>query len=359
VLTAKPPLLKDLKYSIEIDQEGYPVFSGLRVDDEELLQDIFQNLQRALPENLRSKILTCLESKKWAWVDAFDAPLVAQFVEYQEDADTVKWIFLGGVESQLRLDDIEVDEWNRFHAYVGPFEIPATLSRKAHASFLNLLSHRKKMPEFKFFREGSSLKSEDWNNVYLANETGWELAAPHPYLAEGLQSLQPLLPENPKILVAGAGRGHDAVFLSQTIKNSQVCALDFAPEALKDFQKQYSSFNRSNLEYRQEDVFAFLEKQPAASWDMVFEHTFFCAISPLHRKKYVDEVLRILKPQGLWLGLFFLLEHRGGPPFALTQWELREFVRKSFAIKKWERISHKSPKGRLHSELWTVFCKQS
>jgi len=98
------------------------------------------------------------------------------------------------------------------------------------------------------------------------------------------------------------------------------------------------------------------------SVDAIFEHTFFCAIDPLRRKEYVQEVLRVLKPKtGKWFGIFFLLEHPIGPPFALTQWELREFVQKTFDTKMdilaWERIEQ-SPQQRIHKELWAVLSKK-
>ncbi len=68
--------------------------------------------------------------------------------------------------------------------------------------------------------------------------------------------------------------------------------------------------------------------------------------------------MRVIKPGGFWSGIFFLLEHEGGPPFSLTQWELREYTRKGFGIKSWERLEI-SPPGRLKKELWAEFERNS
>ena len=67
------------RYTIEIDEEGFPIFSGYRVDDPELLHSLFQNLKRADPTDLRSSLVTYCDNEL-CFVDAFSAPLVAQSV---------------------------------------------------------------------------------------------------------------------------------------------------------------------------------------------------------------------------------------------------------------------------------------
>ncbi|MEO5667702.1 MAG: methyltransferase domain-containing protein [Bdellovibrionota bacterium] len=348
------PALKEIAHALEIDEEGYPIFSGLRIHDEEVLVDIFSHLQRSQPELLRSKLITCLEGKNWAWINAFDAVLVAQSVQCTPEG-IVELEFLGGLKETVKLEDFEIDEWNRFHAVVGSMAIPAVLSRKAQATLLNLIADRRELPNFARFRDPKAVKVSEktfWSEVYASGQDGWELGAAHPVLAT--QEWQRF--KGARVLVPGSGRGHEAAFLATSIPASQITALDIAPEALEAARARYGDLK--NLVFENHDVFEFLKTQSDASWDLIFEHTFFCAIDPLKREEYVREVGRVLKPGGLWLGIFFLLEHPGGPPFAVTQWELREFTKKTFDIHAWKRIAE-NPSGRTYKELWAEFSRRS
>jgi ubiquinone/menaquinone biosynthesis C-methylase UbiE len=351
---SRPETLSEISKKLEIDEDGYPIFGGLRLHDEDVLGEVFSNLQRILVGEMRSKLVTCVDGT-WAWIDAFDAPLVAQSAKLRSDS-VVELEFLGGRSFEVPLNTLEVDEWDRFHASVGDAAIPAVLSRKAQAAFLNAYSQLRPIPghEFRRFRSplNAPAKAEFWSEAYRNKQDGWELAASHPRLKER----EWIAFEDSKILIPGAGRGHDAAFFAETLPRARVVALDFAPEAKRDALALHPG--HSNLIYETNDVFAFLKAQPDHSLDMVFEHTFFCAIDPLQRSHYIKELARVLKPAAPWIGIFFLLEHDGGPPYALTQWELREFTRKDFDIRAWERIVE-SPQGRGHKELWAEFYRRS
>lgn len=352
--------LKDLQYSLEIDEEGFPIFSGLRVNDNEILKMIFANMQRCVSGDNKSKLVTCVGKSDWAWVDAFDEVFVIQSIKWEQPEELILRT-VGNLDFNISPQDLEVDEWDRLHTYLGAYRIPAVFSRKAQASFLNRWIQFNPQFQIKDYRKPKNNPSTEnmWNEAYQNNNTGWELGQHHPYLETFLKSTKckalfsSISPQS-KILVPGAGRGHDAIFLAQHT-GAEVIAYDFSDEAHKEFDILYK--NRfSNLKYIQEDVFKVLEKTPDASIDAVFEHTFFCAISPLDRIKYINEMTRVLKPNGYWFGVFFLLEREDGPPFSLTQWELREFTKESFSIKAWERISN-SPPQRIHKELWAVLSK--
>ncbi len=349
------PPLKEIVNRIEIDEEGYPVFGGLRIHDESVLRDLFGSLTRSQTEMPRSKIVSCLEGKTWVWIDAFDAPLVAQSASL-EVGDRVKLGFLGGRVETVDLVSFEIDEWDRFHASVGAEGIPSVLSRKAQAMLLRDISPRSEAPKLSRFRDPGVLQPGDslfWSEVYEKHQDGWELGQAHPVLATRDWTR---FSEVKRVLVPGAGRGSDAAFLARVLPRARVTALDFAPQARLD---ALAKFNEPlSFDYECQDVFEYLRTQDSASFDLVFEHTFFCAIDPLRRAEYVRELSRVLKPGGCWLGIFFLLEHSGGPPFATTQWELREHTRGRFEVFAWERISH-SPSGRTHKELWSEFVTPS
>ena len=65
----------------------------------------------------------------------------------------------------------------------------------------------------------------------------------------------------------------------------------------------------------------FLEDEPIAKFDWIFEHTLFCAINPVHRDEYVQAVLRWLKPGGNYLAVNYFIPDKDGPPFGTDREE--------------------------------------
>lgn len=348
------PEKSEIRYSIEIDEEGYPLFDGLRINDAELLGIIFQNLRRRDKDLPRSPLVTVCEGET-SYVLGFSDPLVAQSID-RLAPDKFRWNFLGELSHEVSLDQIQEDEWGRLHAYVGDYQVPAVLSRKAQAAFLQVISqsHDENL-SFPLWRSGpNDVQSQNfWDETYVNKSDGWELGSPTPVLVKHWPSAQKALGASPlNILVPGVGRGHDAIFLAEQ-KNTQVTAVDFSSEAEKEFKKLYP---QSTVNFERADIFTHLAQKPQ-SYDVIFEHTLFCAIDPKLRLKYLEYLTKALKPGGAWLGIFFIHTFTGGPPFGLTQWELREMTQKDFFIKDWV-ISPHSVKGRLKHELWAVLQKK-
>lgn len=383
--------LSEIDVRVEIDEEGFPVFGGLRIDDEELLSDIFQNLQRFREDELSSKIVTQMKATangKWAWIDAFDEPFVVQSVAIADDRDKTAqqelvfcWQCLGGLVFNVAWKDLYVDEHSRFHSYLGDQKIPSVLSRKAQAQLLEIVAQYQgpELSEPRRYRSAQTRnnhkpdEAEFWKESWESGP-GWDMGQPHPYLREKLEQMSSS--EGPRwfydsiaknsqalLLVPGAGAGHDADFIANHLsglddKTWKVKALDFADNAVDAFQSTYSA---SLVKYLKVNVFEFLRGLPSNSVDAVFEHTFLCAIAPEDRQGYLEQVHRVLKPGASYFGIYFLLEHHGGPPFAITQWELRETLQPNFLIKEWERIvglGSDKVGGRVNKELWARFTKK-
>jgi hypothetical protein len=159
--------------------------------------------------------------------------------------------------------------------------------------------------------------------------------------------MPPWFHENMRVLVPGAGRGHDAVFLESC--GYSVVALDSSAIAKEEFHKLYP---QSKVDYRVCDYFKFVQTN-TEKFDAFFEHTFFCALSPHLRFDYVKSLLSLLKKEGTFFGIFFKDMWKSGPPFGSTQWEIRELFKDNFNIRLWQLSSH-SIKSRLGLELLTV-----
>ena len=96
----------------------------------------------------------------------------------------------------------------------------------------------------------------------------------------------------------------------------------------------------------------FLEDEPFARFDYVFEHTLFCAIDPGQREDYVNALLRWLKPTGQFLAVHYMIRDKDGPPFGTTQAELMERFGPHFdLVRGWVPRSYPNRTG-LELMLW-------
>ena len=150
-----------------------------------------------------------------------------------------------------------------------------------------------------------------WEDVYQRGEAGWDQGGPTPVFLRLLESKQ-FAPG--KIIVLGAGRGHDAREFSR--HGFTVTAVDFAADAARDMRALAEP--TAPVEILQADIF---DLPPAldGTFDYVLEYTCFCAIDPSRRAEYADLVARLLKTDGIYVDMAFPLETGdSGPPFAVA-----------------------------------------
>jgi len=166
-----------------------------------------------------------------------------------------------------------------------------------------------------------------WNDLYLAGDAGWDKGKPSPPIVR-MAGEKGLLPAGASIAVLGAGRGHEAVALAK--KGFRVTAIDFAAEAVKAIRANAKKA-KVELEALQADVFT-LPASHAGAFDAALEHTCFCAIDPERRAEYAAMARAILKPGGIFFGLFYAHGRDGGPPFTTTEAEVRRLFAPHFGI---------------------------
>lgn len=121
-----------------------------------------------------------------------------------------------------------------------------------------------------------------------------------------------------RMLVPGAGRGHDAREFAR--HGFQVVAVDFAQDAAQAMRELMTP--ESAHEILEQDFFQ-LPPELDGTFDYVLEYTCYCAIDPRRRTEYADKVAHFLRRSGIYLALVFPVdEHEGGPPFAVNTEEL-------------------------------------
>lgn len=128
------------------------------------------------------------------------------------------------------------------------------------------------------------LDQEYWDNQYISNATGWDLGKVSPPIKEYIDTLKD---KNISILIPGCGNSHEAEYLlSQGFTN--VTLIDIAPTLVENLQEKFKNY--PNIKIVLGDFFAHQGK-----YDLVIEQTFFCALPPTMREKYVVEMHKILK----------------------------------------------------------------
>ncbi len=185
----------------------------------------------------------------------------------------------------------------------------------------------------------------EWENRYRSGDTPWEKGAAHPALVAWLKKNA----FSGRILVPGCGSGHDVRALAA--HGADVTGLDVAPSAIAAAER----FPRTGHEtYAAGDFF-----HPPAEWtgafDGIFEHTCFCAIAPADRRAYADSVVRLLRPGGRLLAIFYLDPGNdgGGPPFGCTPSELDALFSRDFRLIH-EETSLPTHPGREDREILRV-----
>lgn len=186
------------------------------------------------------------------------------------------------------------------------------------------------------------LNSEFWNTNWKNNDTKWDLGYPSPAIVDFIDKTED---KETRILIPGCGNAYEAEYL---LKHgfSNVVVLDYAPEALKSFAGRVPDFPEANLIC--ENFFDF----KAPPFELIIEQTFFCAIDPVLRPKYVEKMNELLVKGGILAGLLFTtVPNEEGPPFPGSEEEYRALFGKKFQIRKMEMCAN-SIAPRAGRELW-------
>ncbi|MGE3974100.1 MAG: methyltransferase domain-containing protein [Bdellovibrionales bacterium] len=331
--------------NIQVDPEGYLSSGGIRITDAEVGHDLLKKLRR------EDEVYFSTYGDRSVLVEAFDRPLIAIQVE---KVSGFHWIAVCpyGYKVDFDVRKLRLDAWDRFNG-VTESEIAFVFSRTAQAEFFKLLDdytdetitvdgEELSIPEF-YVEDPNAQAPTFWGDYYQKDELPpWDLDQYNPNLNGILAQLKL---NKSKILVLGAGQGHDANFLAE--QGHIVTAVDYSPAAQKSFTQRYPQSLVANYTVR--DVFQ-LPPEWLNSFDLVFDHTLFCAIPPRQRKSLIQVWKKVLKPRGHLLSIFFLLTRTSGPAYGVTEWEAQQLMQKDFDFIYWSRAKN-SAQSRKNKEL--------
>lgn len=331
---------------LALDEEGYFKGSqGVRIQDSAVGYVLLEKMNI----NEFGVLLSELDGQK-IFIEAFDKPYVVQMVHWRQNQ-----LFLDmpyGFSIQAQLHQLCVDEWDRFHG-LATNGVPFVLTRKAQAELFQLASdfdddsiqlgdHKIQTPDY-YLKPHPVEKADFWTQKYQESpHPSWDLGQAHPEIKSVLQQLKL---QKLRILVPGCGAGHDAAYLAA--QGHHVTAIDFSEEAITRAKKQYGHI--PGLQFIHADIFQ-LSNEYKGSFDLIFEHTLYCAISPTERDHLIKVWKSYLTERGHLLGIFFVVPKRGGPYFGGSEWELRQKLSSRFHFLYWTRLQH-SPQWRIGAEL--------
>ena len=148
----------------------------------------------------------------------------------------------------------------------------------------------------------------------------------------------------------GCGYGNEAILLAK--RGWAVTAVDFAPAAVERVKKDTKGLSVCVLE---RDIFG-LDEDFAGHFDLVLEHTCFCAIPLEMRERYAQVMATVLKEQGILVGLFWEVEGEG-PPYSSDPQDIERHFSNHFDVERIEKAGNSFAERR--GEEWLVTLRKS
>ena len=180
-----------------------------------------------------------------------------------------------------------------------------------------------------------------WNEKYQNNETGWDLKSASRPLKEYFDQIEN---KNIKILIPGCGNAYEAEYLLEQ-GFQDITLVDISEVVVKNLQEKFSDF--SQIQVLNQDFFTI-----NSTYDLVIEQTFFCALNPNLREKYVKKMNEIIHENGKLVGVLFNKNFGNDfPPFGGNKDEYQRLFEPYFNFNTFEAC-YNSIKPRSGSELF-------
>lgn len=186
-----------------------------------------------------------------------------------------------------------------------------------------------------------------WEAQYKAKATGWDLGKISPPLKAYVDILEN---KNISILIPGCGNSYEAEYLlEQGFTN--ITVIDIAPTPVADLKEKFK--NNPNIKIILGDFF-----EHQGEYDLIIEQTFFCALPPAMRQKYVWKMHQLLAYEGKLVGLLFNRTFEISPPFGGSKEEYEILFKEAFDFLKIDACLN-SIAPRASSELFIELKKNN
>jgi len=167
----------------------------------------------------------------------------------------------------------------------------------------------------------SDVPHYDWERHYAQGDTPWDLGGPHPELSLRLSSGALAPPRRgARALVPGCGKGHDALALAR--RGWAVTAVDLVPTAPAAIAAELA---RGGGGVVIGDALALDPADLGGAFELIWDHTFFCAMPRGLRVGWGRAAVRCLARDGQYAALVFPVGKPaadGGPPHGMSAQDL-------------------------------------
>ncbi len=194
--------------------------------------------------------------------------------------------------------------------------------------------------------EEGRLDATFWNQQYLNNETGWDLAQVSPPLKAYIDTLTQ---KDMRILIPGCGNAYEAAWLLQQ-GFTGVTVVDIAEIPVQRLRQKFVGLPINIIHA---DFFTL-----TGSYDLILEQTFFCALNPNLRGRYASKCFNLLATGGKVAGLLFNRQFEQSPPFGGNKEDYIKLFEPLFTLLQFDTCTT-SVKPRAGTELFIEMEKKN
>jgi len=164
-----------------------------------------------------------------------------------------------------------------------------------------------------------------WDARYKDNTAAWDIGYVSPPMKTYIDSLTN---KELEILIPGCGNTYEAEYLLQ-LGFRHITVIDIAPTVVEKLQVKFAG--NACIQIVCGDFFAH-----EGQYDLILEQTFFCALPPVMRPRYVAKMHQLLKEYATLAGVLFNRSFVDGPPFGGSQEEYEALFNNVFhSISMW------------------------
>jgi len=194
---------------------------------------------------------------------------------------------------------------------------------------------------------GLPLEANFWDKQYQNNETGWDLKGVSPPIKSYVDTLSD---KHISILIPGCGNAYEAEYLLQQGFDN-VTLIDISSTLVNALKEKFAG---KSIHILHGDFF-----EHSSKYDLIIEQTFFCAIDPSLRARYVNQCYNLLNQEGKIAGLMFnVIFEKQGPPFGGKKEEYQKLFEPLFTLLQFDTCTN-SVKPRAGNELFVEMVKKN
>ncbi|EAU90061.1 thiol methyltransferase 1 [Coprinopsis cinerea okayama7 len=199
-----------------------------------------------------------------------------------------------------------------------------------------------------------------WDLLWKENITPWDAGDAQPSLIELIEESGLDFARKGRALVPGCGTGYDAVYLASAL-GLQTIGMDISESAVEAANRYRDSSGVQGADraiFQKADFFTY--KVPDEErFDLIMDHTFFCAIHPSLRPEWGQRMSELIKPGGYLITICFPMipKVETGPPYYLRPEHYDEVLKETFE-KVYDKVPTKSSENHKDKERMLVWKKK-